>query len=88
MRALVGLYFFAGILLLGLGLVFTGPCPNPNGDLVGDAVFVITWPVGLYAEVYRGQQSAEEWIHRQACEGGGPLGKKPASAPLPPPTKP
>jgi hypothetical protein len=82
MRALVGLYFLVGILLLGLGLAFTGPCPNPNGDLVGDAVFVLTWPVGLYAEVYRGQLSAEAWVHQQACEPGGPLGKKPGAGKL------
>ena len=78
MRALVGLYFVVGILLLALGLFATGPCEDPNGDLVGDAVFVLTWPVGLYAEVYRGSLSAQEWVHQQACTKGGPLGKKPA----------
>jgi hypothetical protein len=84
MRAIVVLYFLIGILLLGLGLLFTGPCPQPNGDLVGDAVFVLTWPVGLYAEVYRGAKSAQQWVHQQACEAGGPLGKKPPPAPAPP----
>ena len=79
MRALVGLYFLVGALLLALGFLFTGPCTAPNSDLVNDAVFVLTWPVGLYAEVYRGSLSAEQWLHQQACTRGGPLGKKPAA---------
>jgi hypothetical protein len=33
----------------------------------------------LYAEVYQGQLSAEQWLHRQACEGGGRLGEKKAA---------
>lgn len=84
MRALVGLYFLVGALLLALGFLFTGPCTAPNSDLVNDAVFVLTWPVGLYAEVYRGRQSAEHWLHIQACEPVGPLGNKPAPPPGPP----
>ena len=47
--------------------------------LVGNIVFVLTWPVGLYAEVYQGQSSAQQWLHRQACEGGGKLGEKKAA---------
>ena len=77
MRTIVGLYFLIGILLLGLGLLFTGKCEEPNGDLVADAVFVLTWPVGLYAEVYRGPRSAEQWVHQQACEAAGPLSRRP-----------
>jgi hypothetical protein len=30
----------------------------------------------LYAEVYQGQMSAKDWLHAQACEGGGSLGPK------------
>jgi len=79
MRALVGLYLIIGVVLLAIGFVQPGPCPNRNSDVVSNAVFVLTWPVGLYAEVYQGRLSAEQWLHRQACEGGGRLGeKKPA----------
>ena len=49
--------------------------------IVSNIVFVLTWPVGLYAEVYQGKLSAEQWLHRQACEGGGGLGEK-KSAPI------
>jgi hypothetical protein len=79
MRALVGLYLIIGVVLLVIGFVQPGPCPNRNTDVVSNTVFVLTWPVGLYAEVYQGRLSAEQWLHRQACEGGGRLGeKKPA----------
>jgi hypothetical protein len=88
MRGLVGLYFFVGILLLVLGFLFTGPCRTPNGDLISDVVFVLTWPVGLYSEVYKGSQSAEDWVHRQACEVDGPLNKKPPPATPPPQPQP
>jgi hypothetical protein len=37
---------------------------------------VLTWPVGLYSEVYQGHLSAEDWLRAQACEGGGRLGPK------------
>jgi hypothetical protein len=36
----------------------------------------LTWPVGLYSEVYQGHLSAEEWLRAQACQGGGRLGPK------------
>jgi hypothetical protein len=76
MRALVGFYLSIGIALLAIGFLGTGPCPNRNTELVGNAVFVLTWPVGLYAEVYQGRLSAAQWLHAQACEGGGRLGPK------------
>ncbi len=75
MRAVVGLYLPIGIALLTIGFLLPGHCPNRNIDVVNDAVFVLTWPVGLYAEVYQGQLSAEEWLRGQACRGGG-LGPK------------
>ena len=79
MRALVALYLVIGVVLLAIGFVLPGPCPNRNTDVVSNIVFVLTWPVGLYAEVYQGQLSAEQWLHRQACEGGGRLGEKKAA---------
>ena len=76
MRALVGLYLAIGIALLAIGFLVPGPCPNRNTDVVSHIVFVLTWPVGLYAEVYQGQMSAQDWLHAQACQGGGRLGPK------------
>jgi hypothetical protein len=76
MRALVGLYFAIGIALLVIGFLLPGPCPNRNTDVVSNLVFVLTWPVGLYSEVYQGQMSAQDWLHAQACQGGGRLGPK------------
>jgi hypothetical protein len=69
-RALVGLYLAIGIALLAVAFLFTGPCPNRNTDLVSNIVFVLTWPVGLYAEVYQGHLSAQDWLKAQACQGG------------------
>jgi len=77
-RTIVGLYLAIGIALLAIGFLLPGPCPNRNTDIVNDIVFVLTWPVGLYAEVYQGRLSAQEWLHRQACGEGG-LGPKPIS---------
>lgn len=74
MRALVGLYIVIGIVLLAIGFLLPGPCENRNTDIVSNAVFVLTWPVGLYAEVYRGHYSVREWLHAQACAGGDGLG--------------
>ena len=76
MRGLVGLYFVIGIALLAIGFLLPGACPKRNTDIVSNVVFVLTWPVGLYAEVYRGHLSVEDWLHAQACEGGGGLGTK------------
>jgi len=76
MRALIGLYLSIGIALLAIGLLGTGACPNRNTELVSNAVFVLTWPVGLYAEVYQGRLSASQWLHAQVCEAGGRLGPK------------
>jgi hypothetical protein len=76
MRAIVALYLIVGVVLLAIGFLLPGPCPNRNTDVVSNIVFALTWPVGLYAEVYQGQLSAQEWLHRQACEGGGKLGEK------------
>lgn len=76
MRAIVGLYLVIGIVLLAIGFLLPAPCPDRNSDVVSNVVFVLTWPVGLYAEVYRGQLSVQEWLHAHACEGGGALGTK------------
>src|SRR6266446_8492043 len=76
MRAIVALYLVIGVVLLAIGFLLPGPCPNRNTDVVNNLVFVLTWPVGLYSEVYHGQLSAQEWLQRQACEGGGKLGEK------------
>lgn len=70
MRSLVGLYLAIGIVLLVIGFVATGPCPNKNNDAVSDTVFVLGWPVYLYDDVAHGNMSAPKWLHRQACEGG------------------
>jgi len=76
MRGLVGLYLAIGIALVAIGFLLPGPCPNRNTDIVNQIVFVLTWPVGLYSEVYQGRLSAEDWLRAQACQGGGPLGPK------------
>lgn len=76
MRAIVGLYLAIGIALVAIGFLLSGPCPNRNTDIVNHVIFVLTWPVGLYAEVYQGHLSAEDWLRAQACQGGGPLGPK------------
>jgi hypothetical protein len=70
MRALVGLYLVIGIVLLVFGFFATGPCPNRNTDALNDAVFILTWPVGLYGYVISGSLTPEHWLHQQACEGG------------------
>ena len=75
MRGLVGLYLGIGVVLLAIGFVLPGPCENRNTDVVSNLVFVLTWPVGLYAEVYKGTHSVEDWLRAQACTGGG-LGSK------------
>jgi hypothetical protein len=79
MRALVGLYLAIGIALLVIAFLIPGPCPNRNIDVVSNIVFVLTWPVGLYSEVYQGHLSAQDWLRAQACQGGGKLGPKPVS---------
>ena len=76
MRGLVGLYLAIGIALLVIGFMLPGACPNRNTDIVNNAIFVLTWPVGLYSEVYQGRVSAQDWLRAQACEGGGKLGAK------------
>jgi len=80
MRAVVALYLAIGIALVAIGFLLPGPCPNRNTDIVNHLIFVLTWPVGLYAEVYQGHQSAEDWLHSQTCQGGGPLGPKPVAS--------
>ena len=70
MRSFVSLYLIIGLLLLGFGYFATGPCPNKNTDVVNDVVFVLTWPVELYGYVIKGSLSPDEWLHKQACEGG------------------
>src|SRR5579884_865712 len=81
MRAIVGLYLGIGIALLAIGFLLSGPCLNLNTDVVSNAVFVLTWPVGLYDQVYHGPRSARAWLRAQACENGGKLGPKPTAAP-------
>ncbi len=76
MRAIVGLYLVIGIALLAIGFLLPGPCPNRNTDVVNNIVFVLTWPVGLYSEVYQGHLSAQDWLKAQACQAGGRLGPK------------
>jgi hypothetical protein len=76
LRAVVGLYLVIGIVLLVIGFLLPGACASRNTDIVTHVIFVLTWPVGLYAEVYQGQMSAKDWLHAQACEGSGPLGPK------------
>ncbi|HEX3863070.1 MAG TPA: hypothetical protein VHY35_15395 [Stellaceae bacterium] len=70
MRGIIGLYLVIGILLLLIGFFATGPCPNKNSDAVSNVVFVLGWPVYLFDDVVRGNISAPQWLHRQACEGG------------------
>jgi hypothetical protein len=76
MRAVVGLYLAIGIALVAIGFVLPGPCLNRNTDIINHVIFVLTWPVGLYAEVYQGHLSAEDWLRAQACQDGGRLGPK------------
>jgi hypothetical protein len=84
MRAIVGLYLGIGIVLLAIGFLLPGPCLDRNTDVISNVVFVLTWPVGLYDQVYHGPRSARAWLHAQACENGGKLGpKKPAAPPSP-----
>ena len=76
MRAVISLYLAIGIALLVIGFLLPGLCPNRNTDVVSNIVFVLTWPVGLYSEVYQGHLSAQDWLRGQACQGGGKLGPK------------
>jgi len=70
MRVAVSLYLIIGIVLLAIGFVATGPCPDKNDDVVNDVVFVLTWPVGVYGYVIAGPMTPMGWLHKQACEGG------------------
>lgn len=70
MRSLVSLYLVIGIVLLAIGFVGTGDCPNKNSDVVNNVVFVLTWPVGVYGYVIAGTMTPMQWLHAQACEGG------------------
>ena len=92
MRSLVGLYLVIGIVLLLFGMFATGDCPKKNTDVVSDAVFVLAWPVYLYAHVIKDGMSPEEWLHVQACEGGNYTGRPsvpaaPTPAPAPAPAR-
>jgi hypothetical protein len=80
MRALVGLYLVIGIVMLVIGFVATGPCPANNKDVVSDVVFVLGWPVYLYDNVAKGNESAPQWLHRQACQGGVVAYRRPEQA--------
>ncbi len=70
MRSVLGLYLGIGIVLLLVGFFATGPCPEKNGDLVSNVVFVLGWPVYLYDGVVKGEATVPQWLHRQACGGG------------------
>ncbi len=80
MRALVGLYLVIGIVFLVLGFVATGPCETKNADVVSDVVFVLGWPVYLANNVSQGNESATQWLHRQACQGGVVAYRRPEQA--------
>jgi hypothetical protein len=82
MKALVGLYLLIGVVLLAIGFLSSGPCQDRNTDVVSNLVFVLTWPVGLYAEVYHGPYSLHDWLHAQACAGGDGLGPKKSDGPI------
>ncbi|HYM74151.1 MAG TPA: hypothetical protein VET89_14310 [Stellaceae bacterium] len=82
MRSIVALYLFIGIVLLAVGHLATGPCPNRNLDPVNNVVFILTWPVYLYGDVVAGTMTPEEWLHAQACEGG--LSHRTSATPKPP----
>ncbi len=69
MRVLVGLYLSIGVVLLLIGFLATGPCPDKNKDVVSNVVFVLGWPVYLYDDVVQGKAAAPQWLHRQACDG-------------------
>jgi hypothetical protein len=75
MKGLAGLYLVIGIVMLAVGFLLPGSCENRNTDVVSNLVFVLTWPVGLYAEVYHGPYALRDWLHAQACGGDG-LGPK------------
>lgn len=87
MRAIVGLYLGIGVALLAAAFLLPGACFERNTGAVSNLVFVLTWPVGLYDQVYHGPLTARRWLHDQACEAGGALGPKktaPAAAARPP----
>ena len=78
MRPLVSLYLTIGVALLLVGFLATGPCPDKNKDVVSDVVFIVGWPVYLYDDVIQGNATASQWLHRQACEGGGVADRAPS----------
>lgn len=67
LRALLGLYLVIGVLLLLIGFLFTGPCPERNESLADNGIFILTWPVSLYSKVMQGGMAAEDWAHAQTC---------------------
>jgi hypothetical protein len=85
MRSLIGLYLSIGIVLLLVGFFATGPCPNKNTDVVSGVVFVLGWPVYLYDAVVQGGATSPQWLHKQACEGGGGASRAPSRADQPKP---
>ena len=85
MRSLASLYLMIGLVLLVVGFVGTGPCPEKNTDVVSDVVFVLGWPVYLYDDVVQGRATAPQWLHRQACEGGIVAYRTPSRADQPKP---
>jgi hypothetical protein len=85
MRSLVSLYLTIGIALLLVGFLATGPCPDKNTDVVSDVVFIVGWPVYLFDDVVRGNATAPQWLHRQACEGGVVADRAPSRADPPKP---
>src|SRR5262249_37700750 len=69
-RSVLSPYFVIGLLLLGFCHFATGPCPNKTTDMVKNVALVVPGRVELYGYVIRGSMSPDEWLHRQACEGG------------------
>jgi hypothetical protein len=70
MRSLASLYLAIGIVLMLIGFVATGPCRFHSGNVVGDVVFVLGWPVYLYDNVAHRNLDAPQWLHQQVCQAG------------------
>jgi hypothetical protein len=70
MRTLIGSYLTFGFVLLLVGFYATGDCPVKNTDVASDVIFVVGWPLYLYADVVRGPLTPAQWLHLQACGEG------------------
>ena len=83
MRGLVGLYLAIGVALVAIGFLLPGPCPNRNTDIVNKIVFVLTWPVTVYRNVFEQPTPTADWLYAAACRGA-----QPAAPTSPPKTSP